>query len=169
MAFRLRRGIVATAGPPPKWDLQAILVNARTLQSLGLDGEANTLLDGKHVALLRGTEDSRDAKLFLDAARGLGARVAEIRTEFWNELPQEQIHRLAAILGHLYAAVECQGMRPDMVRTIETRACVPVYDHIASPDHPVQRIAEQLGGNAPLDDRRRLVLQAVLIGSIANH
>ena len=147
-----------------RWDYEAILANARALQYLG---DSRTLLEGKYVAVLSRNESSGDADLFLSAARGLGAQVAEIRTELWPTFPREEIHRMAALLGRLYAAVECQGMFRSIVQMIEAAAGIPVYDHITSPDHPTAKIVELLEGDAPRQEKRRLVLQAVLLGTIA--
>ena len=74
---------------------------------------------------------------------------------------------MAALLGRLYAAVECQRMYRSIVQIIAAAASIPVYDHIASPDHPTAKIVALLEGDAPPDEKRRLVLQAVLLGTIA--
>jgi|GEM_PF-2471669 len=167
MDLELKRGMIATAGPRANWDYEAILANARALQQMVLAGKCQTLLEGKHVAILSGDYRSGSADMFVSAARGLGAQVAEVRTGPWIDLPRVEIKRMAAVLEHLYAAVECQGTRHSIVQLIEAAAHIPVYDHIASPDHPTARIAEKLEGSASRDEKRRLVLQAVLIGTIA--
>ena len=167
MNFKLERRSVVTIGPHARWDDEAILANARALQSLGRAGESLRLLEGKHVAILSNAGSSGNDDLFLSAARRLGAQVAEIRTELWPTFPREEIQRIAALLDRLYAAVECQRMFRSIVQMIATAASIPVYDHIASPDHPTARIAMLLEGDATPDEKRRLVLQAVLLGTIA--
>lgn len=166
MKLKFSRGSIVTAGPRRQWDYQVILGNARALQYRGEAGETRELLQGTHIAMLSEPDGSGDADLFLDAASGLGAQVAEIRAELWPVFPREEIGQLAAMLGRMYAAVECQGAFRYIVPMIETTACIPVYDHIASSKHPTARIVALLEGDAPLAEKRRLVLQAVLLGTI---
>jgi len=166
MESKLKRAI-ATVGPRGRWDYGAVLGNARALQSLEETGGARTMLEGKHVAMLFEKVRSGDADLFLSAARGLGAQVAEIRTDLWPTLPREEVIRMAALLGCLYGAVECQGMVQPIVQMIQAATCIPVYDHLASPNHPTAQVVEWLEGDAPGEEKRRLVMQAVLLGTIA--
>jgi ornithine carbamoyltransferase len=168
MNLTLNRGFrfLEMASSRTQWDHQAILGNARTLQFMGEVAEARELLKGRYVAVLAEPDGSGDADLFLEAARGLGAQVAEIRAELWPTLPHEEIRQMAALLGRLYAAVECQGAFRLLVPMIEKAACISVYDHVASPEHPTARIVALLEGDAPVEKKRRLVLQAVLLGTI---
>ena len=72
----------------------------------------------------------------------------------------------ARMLGRLYDAVECQGMAADLVHRLGADAGVPVYDAIASQRHPTAKLDGLLGGDSPALDKRRFVLQAVLLSTV---
>ena len=77
-----------------------------------------------------------------------------------------EVQHTARMLGRLYDAVECQGMASALVQQVGDEAGVPVFDGIATHDHPTARLAEQLEGGASSADNRRFVLQAVLLSTI---
>jgi ornithine carbamoyltransferase len=58
-------------------------------------------------------------------------------------------------------------MAPELAAEVSRWAGVPVYDGIACASHPTARLAEQLDPASPEIDRRRYVLQAVLLCSAA--
>jgi ornithine carbamoyltransferase len=70
------------------------------------------------------------------------------------------------MLGRLYDAVECQGMDSALVGQVGRDAGVPVYDSIAALTHPTAKLAELLDGDASPEDRRCVVLQAVLLNTL---
>jgi ornithine carbamoyltransferase len=73
----------------------------------------------------------------------------------------------ARLLGRLYDAVACQGLPEKVVTRLRQHTAIPVYDGIASPRHPIARVADMLDDLGSQHERRRLVLQAVLLGTIA--
>lgn len=156
----------AASAPLPAHDTLVLLASARALQRSGDAGQARPLLRGKNVGLLCEADAEPDARLFRDAAQALGAQVAHIRPSLSRlDTPQELQHT-ARLLGRLYDAVECQGLAPDIVQQIGAAAGVPVYDGLATAGHPTAGLAAQIDGDAAPADKRRLVLQAVLLQAI---
>ena len=148
-------------------DVSVVLANARTLQRAAQVGMTQPQLRGKNLGLLCEADDDGDAALFRRAAVELGAHVAHIRPSLSELSTPQEVQHTARMLGRLYDAVECQGMTPALVQQVGVDAGVPVYDGIASQDHPTAKLAELLGGNTSPADNRRFVLQAVLLSSIA--
>ena len=112
-------------------------------------------------------DQSGDAALFRRAAVELGAHVAHIRPSLTELSTPQDVQHTARMLGRLYDAVECQGMAPDLVHQMGIDAGVPVYDGIASPRHPTAKLDGLLGGDSSPLDKRRFVLQAVLLSTVA--
>ena len=150
---------------PP--DVAAVLASARTLQLTAEAGKTQPLLRGKNLGLLCEADDGDDATLFRRAAVELGAHVAHIRLSLSGLRTPQEVQHTAHMLGRLYDAVECQGLAPALVRQVGDDAGVPVYDGVASASHPSARLAELLGGDTAPADKRRFVLQAVLLSMIA--
>lgn len=148
-------------------DVTAVLANARTLQRAAEAGTTQPLLRGKNLGLLCEADDDGDAALFRRAAVELGAHVAHIRPSLSELSTPQEVQHTARMLGRLYDAVECQGMAPALVQQVGNDAGVPVYDGIASQDHPTAKLAELLGRDTSPADNRRFVLQAVLLTTIA--
>jgi ornithine carbamoyltransferase len=145
----------------------ALLTHARALQRAAQSGTIQPLLKGKRLGVLCVAANDHDAALFHVAAAELGARVTQVQPSLTDASTPMEIARTARMLGRLYDAVECQGLPPALVGRIRDDAGVPVYDGIASRDHPVARLAEQLDAGAPADDNRRFVLQALLLSTLA--
>lgn len=150
---------------PPN-DLNAVLERARSLQLQAQADALQALLRGRKLGLLCETDESADAALFRRAAVELGAYVAHIRPNLSEVSSVQEVQRTARILGRLYDAVECQGLASTLVEQLGHEAGVPFFDAIASPRHPSARLARRLGGHVPAADRRRIVLQAVLLSVI---
>ncbi|HEY0857189.1 MAG TPA: ornithine carbamoyltransferase [Albitalea sp.] len=148
-------------------EVTALLIHARALQRAAQEGTTQPLLKGKNFGLLCEAADHPDAQLFRRAAVELGAHVAHIRPSLSELTTPQEVQHTARVLGRLYDAVECQGMPPALVQQVGDDAGVPVYDGISGSDHPTARLADQLDGSSPPEDRRRFVLQALLIGTIA--
>ncbi|MDE2400400.1 MAG: ornithine carbamoyltransferase [Burkholderiales bacterium] len=152
-------------------DVGAVLTHARTLQRAALAGATQALLRGKNLGLLCKAEadggQDGDAALFRRAAMELGAHVAHIRPSLSELSTPQEVQHTARMLGRLYDAVECQGMDPSLVQQVALAAGVPVYDGIASQGHPTARLSNLLDGGATSADKRRFVLQAVLLSTIA--
>ena len=148
-------------------DVSVVLADARTLQRAARAGTTQPLLRGKNLGLLCEAENDGDAASFRRAAVELGAHVAHIRPSLWELSTPHEVQNTARMLGRLYDAVECQGMAPALLQQLGTDAGVPVYEGIASRDHPTAKLAELLGGDTSPADNRRFVLQAVLLSTIA--
>ncbi len=149
-------------------DVAFVLDNARALQLAARAGDLRALLRGRKFALMceTGNDSASDAVLFRRAAVELGAHVAHIRPSLTElSTPLEVLHT-ARMLGRLYDAVECQGMAADLVHQLGIDAGVPVYDAIASQHHPTAKLDGQLGGDSPALEKRRFVLQAVLLSTV---
>lgn len=148
-------------------EVNAVLGQARALQGAARAGTTRPLLRGKNLGLLCKAEDDRDAALFRRAAVELGGHVSYIRPSLSEASTPQEVLDTARMLGRLYDAVECQGMAHTLVERVGVDAGVPVYDGIASPEHPTARLSDLLGGDASPADNRRFVLQAVLLSTIA--
>lgn len=153
--------------PMTQREQAALLADATALQAAAGAGIVDPLLRGKKFGLLCECVDDADAALFRLAAVELGAHVACISTNLSGLSTPEEVQRTARMLGRLYDAVECQGMPPAMVRQVRAEAGITVYDGVASKNHPTARLADSLGGAASPADRRRFVLQAVLLNMTA--
>lgn len=149
----------------------ALLADAQLLQRAAREGSTRPLLRGKNLGLLceDKTECSDDATLFRRAATELGAQVAHIRPSLSERSALPDIEAAARMLGRLYDAIECQCMPTPLVQRLRQHVDVPVFDGLASPRHPIAHVAELLDGDAEAapDDKRRFVLQAVLLCAIA--
>lgn len=150
----------------PAQDMEALLHCARQLQSSARAGSMPAALRGKNFGLLCDAADDRDAALFQRAASALGAQVALLRPNLSELSTAQEVQHTARVLGRLYDAVDCVGMAPDLVRRIGADAGIPVFDGIASPRHPIARLAELLDTGTD-DDRRCLVIQALLLNALA--
>ena len=151
-------------------DVAFVLDNARALQLAAQVGDLRALLRGRKFGLMCEIDDDSDsdsdAALFRRAAVELGAHVAHIRPSLTElSTPQEVLHT-ARMLGRLYDAVECQGMAVDLVHRLGADAGVPIYNAVASQGHPTAKLDDLLGGDSPARDKRRFVLQAVLLSTV---
>jgi ornithine carbamoyltransferase len=154
------------AAKPARLDRETLLDTAHLLQRAARAGGPRPLLRGKKLGLLHVTEGSVDAQNFCSAADELGAHVALIRSAFTPDSAASEVQDTARLLGRLYDAVECQGLPASLVDQLATAAGIPVYDGLASPSHASADLARQLAGDEPLADRRRYIVQAVLLATI---
>lgn len=167
MHFKPQHRVLPACDTISPRDLTAVLTNARALQGAAQAGVAQALLRGRNLGLLCELYSGDDSVLFRRAAVELGAQVAHIRTSLSTLSTTQEVRHIACMLGRLYEAVECQGMDSALVMRIERDAGIPVYDAIASPEHPTAKLAMLLGGDASSVEKRRLVVQAVLLTTIA--
>ncbi len=158
---------IVVSDPLSVTDVDALLRQARALQGAAGQGTMQTLLRGKNLGLLCDDEGADEAVLFRRAALELGAHVSYIRPSLSESSTPGDVRHTARMLGRLYDAVEYQGATRTLARQIAADAGVPVYNGVASPAHPTARLAALLDGGASLDDKRRFVLQAVLLHTIA--
>ena len=125
-------------------------------------------LRGKNLCLLSATQDQPGTALLLQAATALGAHVAQVPPSLSAASSADEVQHTARLLGRLYDGVACAGMPSELVRRIAADADVPVFDGIATPDHPLTRLADQLDeDDAPAQDNERLVIQALLLCTLA--
>lgn len=148
-------------------DLSIVLDRARALQLATQAGVFRASLRGRKVGLMCEADDNGEAALFRRAAVELGAHVAHIRPTLTELSTPEDVQNTARMLGRLYDAVECQGVAADLVHQMGIDAGVPVYDGIASRQHPTAKLVDLLGGDSSALDKRRFVLQAVLLSTVA--
>ena len=160
-------------------DLSIVLDHARALQLATQAGDFRASLRGRKLGLMckldgNGENESAsasasatDAALFRRAAVELGAHVAHIWPSLTELSTPQEVQHTARMLGRLYDAVECQGMAPDLVHQMGIDAGVPIYDGIASQHHPTAQLDGLLGGDSSPLDKRRFVLQAVLLSTVA--
>jgi ornithine carbamoyltransferase len=167
MALTLEPRPIDTPVPMTAYDLSAVLAHALALQRAALAGATQEPLRGKHFGLWCDAGDDAVAALFDQAATGLGAQVAHVRPSLSARSTVLEVQHTARVLGRLYDAVECLGMAPALVAEVSRWAGVPVYDGLARADHPTARLADKLDLASPPTDRRRYVLQAVLLCSVA--
>lgn len=150
-------------------DVSLVLDNARRLQKAAGAGDIPPLLRGKRLGLLCEDDTAASARLFRGAAVELGAHVAHLRPSLSGLLTTPlDVQHTARMLGRLYDAVECQGLDQAVVLQLRSACAIPVYDGIASRDHPTATLARSLGNGGTARDQRRFVLQAALLQTIAN-
>ena len=167
-------GVLAFDPIAPR-DVAFVLDNARALQLAAQAGDLRSMLRGRKFGLLCEVDIDSDsdsvrasaAALFRRAAVELGAHVAHIRPSLTDLSTPQEVQNTARMLGRLYDAVECQGMASELVHQMGVDAGVPVYDGIASQRHPTAKLGDLLGGDASKLDKRRFVLQAVLLSTVA--
>jgi ornithine carbamoyltransferase len=144
---------------------ERLLARARALQ-LTAD-LAGSLLRGKNIGLLcehaSADDPQGDIALFRRAAAGLGAHVACIRPQLSASSPAPLIRGTAVLLGRFYDAVACHRLPHALVMALRRHAPLPVFDGIATADHPLALLAHRLDGPGTWDERRGWLLQALLV------
>ena len=151
---------------PISFDVPALLRQARTLERSAGTDSTRRLLRGKNLGLVCDSPATEAATLFRDAAAQLGAHVAHVRPNLSSASSPQEVQHTARMLGRLHDALECQGLPAALVEQVGKDAGVPVYDGIASADHPTASRARALGMH-PTADARRYVVQAILLSTIA--
>ena len=144
---------------------RVVLATARNLKREAADGTTAPLLRGKYIALLCDSPDSPDALSFQQAAQALGAQVAMIQPRQSGLLDHGDLHDAARLFGRLYDAIECQDQPASLLQALRATTDVPVYDAIASADHPLAELAGLLDDDDAAVNHR-FVLQAMLVVSI---
>jgi ornithine carbamoyltransferase len=160
----------SSSAPASAPGIEALLATARLLQRAGQDADTSrVLLRGKNLGLVCESEDHADALLFRAAASALGASVSHIRPDPAGGRPSAGAGLLdtARVLGRLYDGIECQGLTAAFVRQLGREAGVPVFDQLAGASHPTAKLAQRLGGPDSPQEKRQLILQAVLLFALA--
>ncbi|MEP7281915.1 MAG: ornithine carbamoyltransferase [Rubrivivax sp.] len=147
--------------------LAAVTQRARELADAARHGSVRPSLRGKNIAVVAGIDHAADARLFVAAAKALGATVAYVRPRLLLGSSESELADTARLLGRLYDALAFQGIPQELVATLSRQAGVPVFDGIASARHPTAKLAEALEGVASADDRRCFVLQALLLDALS--
>jgi ornithine carbamoyltransferase len=152
---------------PTLGDMGALMANARALADALRAGDSLAgLLNGRNIGLVSTERSCADSLLFAEAATELGARVSHLRPSLADAGTPGAVQQTARMLARLYDAVECQGMSHDAVKEVGEAARIPVYDGIASPGHPTASLVDRLDPDRSQAQRRRLLVQAILIGTI---
>lgn len=159
------------ATPSSPSDADAILARARELAHAAEVGLVPPFLRGMHLGLVRGAEDTEEARLFERAATALGARVTPIVLDVpeLGAAGEGRLSSTARVLGRLYEGLECQGLAPGLVQQLRRTAGVPVFDGLALPGHATAALAGRLAGAASMSMKRLLILQGALIFALLNH
>lgn len=144
----------------------ALVARACELRRAAAEGSREPLLRGKNLGLLCSDDRAFDATLFRRAATELGAHVAHIRPSFGADGKDGDVLRTAQLLGRLYDAVDCEGLPHALVEQIAAEAGVPVFDGLAQPQHPTAALAGCIDGDCPEPDKRRFLLQALLVSTV---
>ena len=157
----------APLDPSSPLDIERVLANARLLQHAVDPLQRLALLRGKNLALLCESAETADAARFRAAATDLGALVSHVRPSL-SDLNEPEVRRhTARLLGRLYQGIECQGLPADLVGEVGRESGIPVYDGVATAAHPFARLASLLDDRGPPERTRQLILQAVLVSTIA--
>jgi ornithine carbamoyltransferase len=143
----------------------SLLRQARALTDAGM--AEPPLLAGKQLALLSTDCADAPARDFTRAATLLGAHVACVQPGLDEHSSPAQIDALARVLGRLYDAVECQHMPDGLVRRLARHAGIPVFAGLATAAHPTAALAAGLDPGMSWPTRRRCILQAALLASVA--
>jgi ornithine carbamoyltransferase len=144
----------------------ALVARACELRRAAADGQRPSLLRGKNLGLVCSDDRTLDASLFRRAATDLGARVAHVRPSFGDHADGADVLRTAQLLGRLYDAVDCEGLPHALVEQIAAEAGVPVFDGLAQPQHPTAALVECIDGDCTGADKRRFLLQALLVSTV---
>lgn len=149
-------------------DVSALLQSARMLVRSRLERPSHQALKGRNVGLVCDESSGEPANLFRRAATRLGAHVSLLAVESTSEAARDARRQTALLLGRLYDAIECQSMAQEIVVALGRAAGVPVYHGLATPEHPTASLATLLDEVAP-EERRELIVQAVLLSTIRSH
>ena len=153
-------------GATPTADTEVVLAYARMLQREALGGSRQPWLRGKNVGFLSGAGAGAEETLFCQAAAELGAKVARI-SPFPEQVPATPDLQLTArLIGRLYDAVDWPNAPTELLPRVRSAAGIPIYDGLATARHPSARLAGLLDAESSLADRRRFIVQAMLIATI---
>lgn len=164
MRFRNRQS-ASGADFPDTHDAQALVMQARVLSERR--AAPTPLMEGRQLALLSPDRADETAHAFVQAATGLGAHVSFVQAGLDERSSARQVEATARMLGQLYDAVECQHLPLALVRRLARSAGIPVFAGLATPAHPTAALAAELTDGAPWPERRRRILQAALLASMA--
>jgi ornithine carbamoyltransferase len=143
-----------------------LLARARLQQAAARSDATRWLLKAKNLAIMSDSDGSESSALFRRAATEMGARVTHVRPWLSPSSSAQQIADTARMLGRLYDAIECEDMDARVVDLLAESAGVPVFNGVALTTHPSAALADRLDADSALLDRRRFIVQAILLDSI---
>ncbi len=152
------------AQPLSGQDEAMLQASARRVQQARAAGTLDTLLQGRHVALMACADDAA-ARLFRQAGQEMGAQVALV-PPLAADASAADLQAMGRLLGRLYAAVECQGMPASLVRDIAQATTVPVFDSLATARLSLQPPGGEPALAAPAPGQDLLPVQAVLLSVV---
>ncbi len=124
-------------------DLHALLDIATEVRRAKQRNTGWAPLLGRNVALLADANDGT-APTFDRAVRELGGTVTLLDARAWQSSAGGQLADAARMLGRLYDAVDCCGLTPTLLETIDAHCGVPVFNGLASAEHPLRAIGALL-------------------------
>jgi ornithine carbamoyltransferase len=136
-------------------DVPSLLDGARAIERAARSATPCRALRGMNIARLgQGLADSGIAA-FDRAASELVAQVTQIRPSESRLAEARDARRTAGMLGRLYDAIDAGGLPDDQLLTLEREAGVPVFNGLATREHPLRVLVELLAlralGRRPLD------------------
>ena len=152
---------------PKKPDAGAVLACVAGSGRAAQPGVPHRPLRGQNLGLLCGGDGrAQNIEAFRDAAAELGAHVAIIRSDLTSASTTQTIGETARLLSRLYDAVECDGLPEAVVDELARVATIPVSSgHIALAEQ-VDMLAHQLEGPDAWEQKRRSLLQALVMQSV---
>jgi ornithine carbamoyltransferase len=142
------------------------VAGARALQRDAGSGGVPALLRGRYIGLMSDTIDNDEARLFTCAAAELGARVAHIVPTLSDSSTEDEVRRTARMLGACMTRWRAKTRPTISSNNSLTRQALPIYESISSAQHPTARLADLPDGDWSTKDKRKFVIQALLVGSI---
>ena len=134
-------------------DVEALLQAARRIQRAARVGAPPRSLHGRNIARL-GRADGADDGAFDRAASELGAQVTHVGAHGPGLASSAGLQRTARMLGRLYDAIDCAGLPQPHFEGLVREAGVPVFNGLASRNHPLRMLAvvvelQALAGHDP--------------------
>lgn len=93
--------------------------------------------------------------------------MAHIQPHLTELSEPHEVERTAYMLGRLYDLLMCQGLASALVQRLRADAGIPVCDRMASPSHPIAKVANMLGQADSSTNNRRFALQALMLKAIS--
>jgi ornithine carbamoyltransferase len=131
-------------------DLQLLLSTAAMLKRTGPRADGWSPLRDRHVALLC-SGSSNVAPAFRRAVTELGGTVSLLNADEWRLRAGDRIPDAARLLGRLYDAIDCCDLPAEVIEQIEAHSGVPVFNGLATGDHPLAPLAELLTMREAID------------------
>ena len=119
--------------------------------------------------MLDAQRSGRQAVLLEEAPFAVGHelyQVAQIRPFAAGAPESAEVQLTARLIGRLYDAVDWPDAPADLLERVRATAGIPIYDGLAAAGHPTAQLAALLGTESSMADRRRFILQAVLLVTI---